>query len=77
MKPLEVCIHEYGSVIKFADAIGLSRQIVYRWMRMRKQGRNHNAQDGNVPQKHWEKIYSHAQKHGINITMHDLAFGRE
>lgn len=74
MKPLEFCIKQYGGVIAFTAACGVSRQLIYRWRRGYGEGRN--AQGGNVPQKYWDRIVEHAEANGIDVTMHDLVHGR-
>lgn len=75
MKPLEVCIKQYGGAAAFGRAIGVTRQVVWLWGQP--QDSKPGAFDGNVPQKYWSRIVDHAAVNGIDVTMHDLIYGRE
>ena len=80
MKPVDFAIKQYGGVSAIGLALGVSRQLVWKWKcpRVDENGKPvMGAQDGNVPQKYWDALVKHAKDNGIDLTLNDLIYGRE
>jgi hypothetical protein len=73
ISPAEIVISAFGGVRATARAIGRSPGAVCKW----KHRRENKGCDGFIPSAAQREILRVASKKKINITLDDLAFGRE
>ena len=64
--PVELAIDLFGGVRKLARALGRDPAAVSRWQK-----------SGVVPTSIQRRLLELAWERGINITAHDIVFGRE
>ncbi len=64
--PVELAIDMFGGVRKLARALGRDPPAVSRWQK-----------SGVVPTSVQRRLLELAWERGINITAHDIVFGRE
>lgn len=66
LTPVDLVIHSFGGVRKLARAIDRDPAAISRWRK-----------SGTVPTPVQRKLLELAWARGINISAHDLIFGRE
>lgn len=64
--PVTLVIEQFGGVRKLAKAIGRDPAAVSRWQK-----------HGTVPSSVQRKVLEAAWERGINVTAHDVIFGRQ
>lgn len=64
--PVDLAIDMFGGVRKLAKSIGRDPAAVSRWRKA-----------GLVPTQAQRRVLAAAQERDINITAHDIIFGRE
>lgn len=73
MTPAEYVITVFGGVRAVARAIDQSPSSVSRW----RKPRNEKGCDGEIPRGARKPILKAARESGLDVTSHDLDFGRK
>lgn len=71
LSPAEVVVHEFGSLRAVAAAAECEHTTVRLWLRKRASG-----DVGLVPASHHRRLLTAAKSQGLNLTEHDLIWGR-
>lgn len=73
LTPVQVAISVFGTPAKLSRAMGVPSSAPFRWM-ARRQSR---GEPGDIPVPQIRRILEVAQEKGLQLTPHDLLYGRE
>lgn len=66
IQPAEVAVQAFGNARRMAFLLGLDPSAISRW-----------RTTGRIPAYHQRKVLELAWERGIDLTAHDLIFGRK
>lgn len=67
-QPAASVIAKFGGINETAEAVGLDRSVVNRWLRPKEKG----GTDGLIPSKHQAKLLAAARERQIELAPGDL-----
>ena len=65
IRPAEVAVQAFGTARKMAHLLGIDPSAVSRWRSL-----------GHIPSAHQRRVLELAWERGIDLTAHDIIFGR-